>query len=107
MAAVLFNPETTVVTTTKTSTTTVSKETMIWVKCEKQDIQSKEYNGVFMKPLAVKVGVDDGTNVEISGDNIKEGIVVAIGIKDVAVEKTKSLLSPPENKKGGTPPMMN
>jgi HlyD family secretion protein len=105
MAAVLFNPETTI--TTKTSSTNVNKETMIWIKCEKQDSQSKEYNGVFMKPLAVKVGVDDGTNVEISGDNIKEGIKVAIGIKDVAAEKTKSLLSPPENKKGGPPAMMN
>jgi len=105
MAAVLFNPETTI--TTKASSITVNKETMIWVKCEKQDSQSKEYNGVFMKPLAVKVGVDDGTNVEISGDNIKEGIKVAIGITYVAAEKTKSLLSPPENKKGGPPAMMN
>ncbi len=107
MAAVLFNPETTTTTIIKASSTIVNKETMIWVKCEKQDSQSKEYNGVFMKPLAVKVGVDDGTNIEISGDKVKEGIIVAIGIKDIVAEKTKSLLSPPENKKGGPPAIMN
>jgi HlyD family secretion protein len=102
MAAVFFNPE---IDNTKTASSI--KESVVWIIGDKQDAQCKEYNGIFMKPLNVKIGVDDGTNVEISGDNIKEGIKVIIGIKDVAAEKTKSLLSPPENKKGGPPPMMN
>jgi len=101
MAAVLFNP---VTDATKTGNT---KETVVWIKCEKQDSQCSQYNGVYMKPLIVEIGVNDGTYVEISGKNIKEGIKVIIGIKDVTTVVTKSLLSPPENKKGGPPPIMN
>jgi len=101
MAAFFFSP------LSDATQTTASTVNVIWIKCDKQDGQALEYNSVFMKPVAVKKGIDDGTNVEISGKDIKEGIQVVTGITDVAAAKTKSLLSPPNGKKGGPPAMMN
>jgi HlyD family secretion protein len=102
MAAIFFSP---VKDATQTNT---SKEIVLWVKCDKQDNQCQLYNGVYMKPIAIKKGVDDGTNIELSGNEIKEGDQVILGIIDnTVIKETKSLISPPKSNKGGPPPMMN
>jgi HlyD family secretion protein len=38
-----------------------------------------EANGGFVRPLAVVVGVSDGTMTEISGNGVKEGMQVIVG----------------------------
>jgi HlyD family secretion protein len=101
LAAVFFNPE-----SDQTQTGKIT-ETILWKKCENKSNGCKEYNGVGMLPVVVKKGINDGTYVEISGDRVKVGDDIIIGIKDEATEEKKSLLSPPKNAKGGPPPMMN
>ena len=49
----------------------------------------------FVKPLQVKVGLSDGTNTEITGDDVKEGTKVVIGE-----------LRPEETAQGTTNPFM-
>jgi HlyD family secretion protein len=96
LSSLFFNPE-------STDTSATDKiQTTIWLLCNDKSSNGKEYNGVFMKPVVVVKGFDDGSLVEVSGNDIKVGDTVIIGSKDVATEKKKSLLNPP---KGGPPKM--
>jgi HlyD family secretion protein len=96
LSSIFFNPE-----STDTSLTD-NTQTTIWMLCNDKSSNGKEYNGVFMQPVVVFKGFDDGSLVEVSGNDIKIGDTVIIGTKDVATEKKKGLLNPP---KGGPPKM--
>jgi HlyD family secretion protein len=96
LSSIFFNPE-------SADTSAISNsQTTIWMLCNDKSSISKEYNGVSMKPIVITKGLDDGFLVEISGNDIKVGDTVIIGIKDVATEQIKGLLNPP---KGGPPKM--
>jgi HlyD family secretion protein len=104
LSALFFDP--TAETTSTTATTTAAdSENKLWVVCESNSTEGIVYNGVRMKQIAFKKGLDNGSFVEISGENIKEGLKIIIGTKEVATEETKSLLSPP--KESERPPMIN
>ena len=42
-----------------------------------------------MLPMVVRKGINDGIYVEISGDGVKVGDDIIVGIKDVATEENK------------------
>jgi len=43
--------------------------------------------GESVRPLPVKIGVSDGSNTEVSGNDIKEGLEVIVGTLDAAEQK--------------------
>ncbi len=87
-----------------------SKKATIWTVCDappentapQQDTSRacQDAHGLFLMPLSVERGLDDGSVVEISSPHLTSGMKVAIGIKEKEEKKTQGLLSPP---KGGGP----
>jgi HlyD family secretion protein len=70
----------------------------IWVKCNANDPEGQVFYGIRMKPMIVKKGLDNGSFIEVTGENISEKLSVVTGIKDVVVEKKKGLLGPPSKR---------
>jgi HlyD family secretion protein len=59
-------------------------------------------DGDYVRPVDVKVGVTDGTNTEVSGDGMKEGMVVVIGEIVGAQDTDTTNPFAPKLFKGGT-----
>lgn len=71
-------------------------KTTIWKECNTKDDGCYEANGIFLAPINFKRGIDDGSFVEIISDNIKEGMKVIIGIKEIEnTKKKKSIIGEP------------
>lgn len=96
LSSIFFAPD-----TFKVNINVINQST-IWMLCNDKNSNCRQYNGVFMKPIIVNKGLDDGSLIEISGKDIKLGDKVVIGTKDVVSVKKKGILNPP---KGGPPKM--
>lgn len=74
----------------------VQMKTTFWKKCNGKENGCYELDGIFIAPVTVKRGLDNGSFVEMSSDQIQEGMKVIVGKKDIEVsKKTNSLFGPP------------
>ncbi|MES2398095.1 MAG: efflux RND transporter periplasmic adaptor subunit, partial [Bacteroidota bacterium] len=90
LSATFFNPD------FIQQSDSVQMKTTIWKKCNGKEDGCYESDGIFIIPVTVKRGLDNGSFVEISSDQIQEGMKIIVGKKDIEVsKKTNSLFGPP------------
>jgi HlyD family secretion protein len=76
---------------------------------QKRDVSGRLWvkDGKFVRPIDVQIGATDGTQTEVSGDGIKEGLKVVMGVsqadKVADSDETKNPFAPPSFPRGQRP----
>jgi len=92
LSAIFFNPG------FAPQNDSAKSKTTIWIECNNKEAGCYDANGIYIKPLSIKRGLDDGSFVEISSDKITEGIKIITGVKEAeAVKKKKDLFDGPND----------
>jgi len=95
LASIFFNPTGDSLYNNSSSSDT----SIIWVNCQPNSGVCQTFNSIKMMPIRVTKGIDNGSLMEINSENLKAGMTVYTGEKEVVVEKKAKLFGPPKRPK--------